>query len=401
LKREEKGLDDALAIDLANLEKEKQNELASKELTDTEKLQLDIKYLELRKALYEGDVVSQAKIEADIATVKTGIFNQNLKDEKSAFEQSNDEFAKIADERLGIFKQNDEDIIAAREESIKLLLELQSQLFDFGRSAISGDIESEIELKREQSDAEIAGIDERIRANEDARSRDLISLRDFNAEDKKLKAQKKQAEDNIAKEISELKTKQAIADKAFAVSQVIINTQMAASKTTGKLGIFGIPLNVLIYALGAIQVATILAQPIPKFAKGTKSAHGSMSLVGEQGPEFMFVPQYSKILTADQTKRHSSMIDAMYDNKLQEHLDKFYISPALIAQQKIFERKQQQNFANNIANSFLLNSRGLSYNDLDKIRSKGTTIRNAEELAGLIAEQIANVIPKSSYRRYN
>ena len=39
----------------------------------------------------------------------------------------------------------------------------------------------------------------------------------------------------------------------------------------------------LISALGAIQVATIMAQPIPKYAKGTESHAGGLAIVGDAG----------------------------------------------------------------------------------------------------------------------
>ena len=44
-----------------------------------------------------------------------------------------------------------------------------------------------------------------------------------------------------------------------------------------------IPFIALQSALGAIQLATIISQPIPKYAKGTKDHKGGLAIVGDGG----------------------------------------------------------------------------------------------------------------------
>jgi hypothetical protein len=44
-----------------------------------------------------------------------------------------------------------------------------------------------------------------------------------------------------------------------------------------------IVLAALVGAMGAVQLATIIAQPIPKYAKGTKSHKGGLAIVGDGG----------------------------------------------------------------------------------------------------------------------
>lgn len=53
-------------------------------------------------------------------------------------------------------------------------------------------------------------------------------------------------------------------------------------------------------ATGGVQIAAIASQT---FAKGTSSAPGGLSLVGEYGPELMDVPSGSRIYTAAETRR--------------------------------------------------------------------------------------------------
>lgn len=105
-------------------------------------------------------------------------------------------------------------------------------------------------------------------------------------------ARREQIEKEFAIKQAQLKRKQAIAEKATGVFNIGINTAMSIVKTGAELGYpAAIPFQVLAGILGAAQMAVVLAKPlpeIPKFAKGTKSAPGGISLVGEAGRELLY-----------------------------------------------------------------------------------------------------------------
>lgn len=56
--------------------------------------------------------------------------------------------------------------------------------------------------------------------------------------------------------------------KAAAVAQAIIDTNLAAQKVAGQTGILGIPMTALVYAQGMARVAAISAQTLQGFAEG-------------------------------------------------------------------------------------------------------------------------------------
>lgn len=64
-------------------------------------------------------------------------------------------------------------------------------------------------------------------------------------------------------EVAKIRRKQAIADKANALASIAINTAIGASKVLGQTGMFGIPAVAFVIAQGAMQAATVLAQPLP------------------------------------------------------------------------------------------------------------------------------------------
>jgi len=88
-------------------------------------------------------------------------------------------------------------------------------------------------------------------------------------------------EKETAKEKAKILRKQAIAEKAAAVTSAIINGALAISKTLGQVGFLGIPLSAIVGGLAAIQVATIASAPIPAFAQGGLVTGATMGLVGE------------------------------------------------------------------------------------------------------------------------
>lgn len=107
------------------------------------------------------------------------------------------------------------------------------------------------------------------------------------AERRKEQAEKRHAKEKekLEKKQAELKRRQAIFDKANNASQTIMNTAVAIMNAwaTGKTLADKIAQTAIISALGAVQLATILAQPIPKYAKGTDSHKGGLAIVGDAG----------------------------------------------------------------------------------------------------------------------
>ena len=142
---------------------------------------------------------------------------------------------------------------------------------------------------------------------------------------------------------------------------------------------------ILIAAETAAEIAVISSQ---KYAKGTKSAKGGMALVGEQGPEFMYVPQQAKILTAKQTKDNSKVIDAIYDNRLEQLVLKDYVLPALEKQKEEFRKFERRQFSDNIVKSLYFN--GLTANEAERLRKRGTVINNGKEIAESLAEILSS-----------
>jgi hypothetical protein len=97
-----------------------------------------------------------------------------------------------------------------------------------------------------------------------------------------------------------LKRKAAAAEKASAVFSIGLNTAMAIMQAIAQFGPPPSPMGIagiaIASVLGATQLAIALAKPLPKYAKGRKGGAGEYALVGEKGPELMYIPQGASIV---------------------------------------------------------------------------------------------------------
>lgn len=138
-------------------------------------------------------------------------------------------------------------------------------------------------------DSRIKRVEEEQEANEEAGEKELERIEKLEnsgvitkeeAEARKRAAEQTTANKNkeLEKKKEALQQKQAKWEKANAISQSIIATALAVSKALPNL-----VLAALVGTLGAAQLATIIAQPIPKYAKGTDNHPGGLAIVGDGG----------------------------------------------------------------------------------------------------------------------
>ena len=136
-----------------------------------------------------------------------------------------------------------------------------------------------MDLIEEQREEDLESIDEKTEedlANLEARA-ERENLTDVQLAARKKAIIDKNAADKLKVEIesdrksAEIKTKQAKAEKAAAISNIIISTAVGVAKAWSNP--FTAPALIpLIIASGAIQAATVLATPIPKFFTGVGSS---------------------------------------------------------------------------------------------------------------------------------
>lgn len=164
--------------------------------------------------------------------------------------------------------------------------------------------------------------EQRVNAINEATQLELKAIND-SAESEATKQRKREAlnlrtERAIAKE----KTKQAQLDKSLALFNAIISTAAAIAKVAGN------PILVaLAAATGALQVATIAAQPIPKYARGGliggRLHSGGGTLIEAERDEY--------IINRAQSMKHRRELDAINTSSeaFRRLIDERYVRPAI------------------------------------------------------------------------
>lgn len=154
-------------------------------------------------------------------------------------------------------------------------------------------------------DARIENIEKEQEANDEAYDKEIERIESLEKNGaiskEEAEARKRDAEDRTAAKNAELEKKKAALqekqakwNKANSIIQAGIFTALAITEALPDL-----VLAALVGAMGAAQVALIAAQPIPKYAKGTKDHPGGLAIVGDGGKKEGVVTDNGLFITPD------------------------------------------------------------------------------------------------------
>lgn len=216
---------------------------------------------------------------------------------KSGLSEMNDAARDSLGETAGIF-EGLSGIMADVAEEGKLSFKNMAQSV---RKIVSG-ITS---LMTDIYDARIENIEKEQEANDEAYDKEIERIEKLEENGaistEEAEARKRAAEDKTAAKNAELEKKKAALqekqakwDKANSIVQAGIATALAITKALPNL-----VLAALVGAMGAAQIAVIAAQPIPKYAKGTKDHPGGLAIVGDGGKKEGIITDNGLFVTPD------------------------------------------------------------------------------------------------------
>lgn len=217
-------------------------------------------------------------------------FNEGLNDMNSAARDALGETAGIFEGLSGIIK----DVADDGKLSFEGLLMSVTKIVNGITSLMTDIYDARIENIEKEQDANDEAYDKEIERIEALAENGSISTEE--AEARKRAAEDKTAAKNeeLEKKKAALQEKQAKWDKANSIVQAGIATALAITKALPNL-----VLAALVGAMGAAQIAVIAAQPIPKYAKGTKDHPGGLAIVGDGGKKEGIVTDNGLFITPD------------------------------------------------------------------------------------------------------
>lgn len=212
--------------------------------------------------------------EAELAKAK-GALETAMADQAIAeIDRVNQADAAAKEKRL----QNAQQWMQVASDSLNAINDLVSTIYD----AKISKVEEEQEANQEAADAE----QERI---SDLVEKKVITEEEGEARKRAAEAKTAKKNEELEKKKAKLKQQQAIWDKANNIAQCTMQTALAIMNawSTAPWPI-NIAMAAVAGAMGAMQLATIIATPLPKYAKGTKSHKGGPAVVGDGGePELV------------------------------------------------------------------------------------------------------------------
>lgn len=267
---------------------------------------LEIRQAELKNSI--GDLNKQYPVDASTSIADPLAFGVNLGNNivkvqdltknsgvpqaQSEFDSANTNLNKAVNKQTGDnsqIKLNDAQV--EKNQIIEGISDLQ-QLQEDGSKALQAEYQHEIELLDQKkklieasAKSEIEGIQNSILSEKDKQNQINI-----------INAQSAAAQAQIDLQEAQIKTKAAEAQKLQAETSIIENTAIAILKLPADGGLLGVAAIPIIAALGAAQLATVIAQPIPKFERGGLTGGGSL-IWGERGIEMATLPSGERLFS--------------------------------------------------------------------------------------------------------
>lgn len=202
----------------------------------------------------------------DMAKKQAEIANAEKDAEIAAIDRVNEADKKSREARI----KNAEDWLQKTGEAIEKIGGLVSSIYD---SQISK-IEELLDAEQDQYDKEVEHI-------EYLADRGAITTEEAEIRKREAAAATAAKQEQLEKRKAQIEYKKALMEKANNIAQIGISTALGIMQALAMWPP-NVPLSIFIGAMGAIQTAAALAQPIKAYAEGTKKPHpGGLALVGD------------------------------------------------------------------------------------------------------------------------
>lgn len=225
-----------------------------------ESLQSQLSILESNLYLFEGD--ERLEKEKEIARLRVQLSKET------------------SDKIIEDAKREEEERKKVEQAKKRLIQESISAIISIGDSLFQrqiDNVDAEIEANQEEYDAKVETIDALA-------EKDIITTEEAEARKRAAEEETSRKNKELEKKKAELQTRQAKFQKSIDIAQTIAATARAIMEAYKDAGpITGAIFAAMIAATGAVQLATIIAQPIPKYAHGTDNHPGGLAIVGDGG----------------------------------------------------------------------------------------------------------------------
>lgn len=189
----------------------------------------------------------------------------------------------VADAELNSLKKTEKDDEKSknkREQTAKQYLRTVSKMIGQLNSLVSSIYDGQIQKIEDEKEESEKAYEKEVEQIESLEETGAISKEESEARKRAAEQRSAEKQEELEKKKQELQYKQAVWNKATSIAQAGIATALAITEALPNF-----ILAALVGAMGAMEVATIIATPIATYAKGTgKDGHpGGLAIVGDAG----------------------------------------------------------------------------------------------------------------------
>ena len=303
-----KELEDFAAKKAEAIAAQSANEGLGLQMDEAEEIrQLTMQYTQgaMKREEYEAEVL---KIQQKYARKSIDLAMRSVEEQLNVANLSPEDRARLEEElsRLKIQLSKEEtQVMLENDRKQKESIEKKKQAVMDYMSKASEALNAINGLANAIFEGRIQQIEDEQEANEEAGEKEQERIEELEASGvltkEQAEARKRAAEakteaksEELEKKKAALQRKQAIWDKANQLAQAGIATALAITEALPDL-----VLAALVGAMGAVQIATIAATPIPKYAKGTDYHPGGLAVVGDGGEHELVQTSRGAWLTPD------------------------------------------------------------------------------------------------------
>lgn len=274
--------DASYVMDTLALKKKLASKLITEEQYAIEEYNLQLEYarktteaaieaLELELTVENITAEERTKIVTQLYVLKAALAKKEAELQISAIQK----VTKADDKALKERQKNLNKWMQTASQAVRAIGDLVSTLYD----AQIDKIEEEQDINDEKYDKDVERVDKLAESG-------AISEEDAEARKRAAKSLTEAKNAELEKQKQELARKQAVWNKGVQIAETGIATARGIMEAFQLGPVAGAVMAAIIGALGAVQVATILATPIPSYAEGTKDStghRGGTALVGDAG----------------------------------------------------------------------------------------------------------------------
>lgn len=272
-----------------------------------QKLVSDEEYEKKKAEITERYSIDTAKAAVDSLEEQLSVENMSLEDREKLAEQLQKAKADLAnaeaDAEIAAIKRvqdEEEDSYKKRMKNAQKWMSVASEAIGNIGNLMSTLYERDIDKIEEEQDANEEAYNDEVERIESLADSGAISEEEAEARKRAAESETSRKNEELEKKKVQLQQKQAKWDKAVQLAQTGIATARGIMEAMAMIPPNPV-LAAVIGAMGAVQMATIVATPIPAYKEGTKDGGhvGGLAIVGDGGKKEVIVYSGKSWITPD------------------------------------------------------------------------------------------------------